>query len=260
MSGRILLVDALNLIRRIFEARPDSGENIGDVIEACARSLRRALKDHSPSHGAVVFDSTMTTWRHEFYADYKMGRKPTPAALIENMPEFVRRFEELGISTLLVDSFEADDVIATLADGVANSTAGDGLEVVILSTDKSFLQLLKPGLRVYHHFDQRELDEQSVLDKYNVNIDQLTAYWALAGDASNNIKGVPKIGAKTAANLIAQYGSLEAILGDEAANSSALRVQQHGDLVQQCKQLVTLKTDVRVGINLKLLRLKEPSK
>jgi len=251
MNTQLLLIDAFNLIRRIFEARPDGGENIAEVIEACRRSVKRALQQHPSTHACVVFDSHDVTWRHDLYSDYKQGRKPSPPAPLDNIDGFSAAFKSLGVTSILVESFEADDVIATLAFGVDQ---GHG-DVTILSTDKSFLQLLSDHVRVFNHFEHKELDRETVRQKYAVDIDQLTAYWAMAGDASNNIKGVPKVGQKTAANLIEQYGSLEAILGDEAANSSALRVQQHGDLVQQCKQLVTLKTDVQLGINLKSLRL-----
>ena len=252
---KLLLIDGFNLIRRIFEARPDGSENIKAVIEACARSVGRALTQHPSSHACVVFDSHHRTWRHRLYRGYKQGRKPTPVVMLSNLQGFMQAFKHLGVTSLMVESYEADDVIATLAKGVTSLEAPGPSNVVILSTDKSFLQLLCAPIQVFNHFDNQALTRETVREKYALDVEQLTTYWALAGDASNNIKGVPKVGQKTAANLIKQYGSLEEILRDAAASAAALRVQQHRELVQQCKQLVTLKTDVQLGMNLSALRL-----
>ena len=251
METRVLLIDAFNLIRRIFEARPDGGENIDQVIQSSVKSVARALKQHPASHACIVFDSHDTTWRHLLYPAYKQGRKPTPRLLLDNLQNFQTAFQMLGVESLTIETYEADDVIATFAVGLADR----GAEVIILSTDKGFLQLLSDRTRVFNHFEECELDRDVVARKYEVEVEQLTAYWALAGDQSNNIKGVPKVGKKTAVSLIRQYGSLEDILADDHANASALRVQEYGDLAQQCKHLVTLKTDIQLGINLKSFRL-----
>ena len=251
MSNKVLLIDAFNLIRRIYEASGDL--KIEEVIQACKRSLGRALKQHPSTHACVVFDSHDATWRHIQYSLYKAGRKPTPAPLLDNIKLFEAAFLEIGAPCLTVACFEADDVIATLALGIA----GGGGEAVILSSDKGFLQLLSANIKVFNHFEQCELSAHTVQEKYDVKVLQLTDYWAMAGDASNNIKGVPKVGKKTAASLLKQYLFLEDILSDDSAQASALRVQANGDLAQACKQLVTLKTDVPLGINLKVLRLKQ---
>ena len=249
MSTDVLLIDAFNLIRRIYEARPDS-EAIDDLVTACAASVRRALQQHVPSHACVVFDSHDKTWRHLLYPDYKQNRKPTPSVLLENLPAFRSAFLDAGVKSLKLDNYEADDLIATLAHGTA---ANEG-RVEILSTDKLFAQLLSPHVHLFNHFEGREITISQTETRYGVTISQLTDFWAMAGDAGNNVKGVPKIGSKTSARLLARYDSLEEILRSEDDNPSADRVRKHGDLAQRCKQLVTLKTDVELGINLKSLR------
>lgn len=248
---RVLLVDAFNLIRRIFEARPDGASEITAVIEATTRSLERALRQHSPTHACAVFDSHDITWRHLLYPEYKAHRKPTPDALLDNLPRFRDAFLGEGVKSLKLPDYEADDQVATLAAGVAAS----GGEAIILSTDKMFQQLLAPGVRVLNHFDNQEYTARGVIDRYGVTVAQLTDYWAMAGDTSNNIKGVPRVGAKTAATLLQTYGSLEEILQTGDNTTAVARVQQHGDEARRCRQLVTLKTDVALGINLKSLRL-----
>jgi protein Xni len=253
VTAKTLLVDGFNLIRRIYEARPDAEQEIDDVIQASKQSLGRGLKQHPATHACVVFDSHELTWRHHLYGDYKAGRKPTPSPLLDNLSRFEESFAELGVASLTVAGFEADDVIATLAVGLAAKNA----DAIILSTDKGFLQLLSNHIKVFNHFEQSELTHETVSSKYDVKVEQLTDYWAMAGDASNNIKGVLKVGKKTAAALLKQYAFLEDILRDDLAVATALKVQNHGEVALQCKQLVTLKTDVSLGINLKSLRLQK---
>lgn len=251
MSTFVLLVDAFNLIRRIFEARHDSSAHVDEVVDASVRSLGRALHDHSPTHACVVFDSHERTWRHLLYADYKANREPTPSALLDNLDHFREGFEGLGVRCLKLPSYEADDPIATLAAGVADNRG----VATILSTDRLFLQLLGGGVRVFNHFEGHEFTAAEVRERYGVDVAQLIDYWAMAGDSSNNIKGVPRVGPKTAAALLGRYGSLDAILRAAEGDPPAARVCEHRDLVRRCKQLVTLKTDVELGINLKSLRL-----
>ncbi|MCZ6501597.1 MAG: flap endonuclease Xni, partial [Gammaproteobacteria bacterium] len=185
------------------------------------------------------------------YADYKGGRKPTPEPLLDGIPAMERRFERLGIQSFSLPNYEADDVIATLAAGITSA----GGEAIILSTDRSHLQLLGGGVRIFNHFDQTEYLETDVVSRYGVNVSQLTDYWALTGDSSNNIKGVPKIGKKSAAELLNRYASLEEILSSEEEDGKVHRVQADASLARRCKQLVTLKLDVELGINLRTFRL-----
>jgi len=243
------------MVRRIYEARPDGGTAIEAVSETAARSLQRALREHHPSHAVVVFERHDKTWRHLLYADYKGGRKPTPEPLLQGIPAMEKCFESLGIHSFSLPNYEADDVIATLAAGITSA----GSEAIILSTDKSHLQLLGMGVRIFNHFDQTEYLETDVVTRYGVKISQLTDYWALTGDSSNNIKGVPKIGKKSAAELLNRYASLDEILNAKEQDGKVLRVQAHASLALRCKQLVTLKQDVELGINLRTFRLTSDS-
>ena len=253
---RVLLVDGFNLIRRIFEAMPDESD-IDGLSDSCAKSLQRALNIHKPSHAIVVFEDHDTTWRHLLYSDYKAGRKPTPEPLLKALPAIEARFEMLGIHSISLPNYEADDVIATIASRVAGADASGSPrgEVIILSTDKSYLQLLRPGIRVFNHFNQQEYLEPEVEDRHGVLISQLTDYWALVGDSSNNIKGVPKIGKKSAAELLGRYATLAEILSATEDDSKVKKVQGESDLALRCQQLVILKQDVELGINLRGFRL-----
>jgi protein Xni len=199
------------------------------------------------------------------YDDYKFGRKPTPEVLISNLDRFRRAFETIGVRSLEVAGYEADDVIATLAAGVANSSG----DAIILSTDKGFLSLLDKHIEVYHHFEQHFLTSTDVRVKYALRHDQLIDYWSLSGDPGNNIKGVPGVGKKTALLLLEKFDSLDEVLTqarglpqDQAADSglavyqkSLSKVLQFEDEAVKCRLLLTPKLDVELGINLKIFRL-----
>ena len=246
---KVLLIDAFNLIRRIFEARSDS--DIESVVVASKQSSQRALREHEPSHVVMVFENHDRTWRHLLYRDYKANRSPTPEVLLQGVDEFVAGFTEIGINSFALESYEADDVIATFAAGVAQA----GNQAIILSSDKMYLQLLSRHIKVVNHFTHQFLEESDVEQRYGVAVGQLTDYWSLVGDSSNNIKGVPGIGSKTAVNLLGQYDSLDRMLSESGDDKALKKVQEHEHLAIRCKQLVTLKTDVELGTNLRSFRM-----
>ena len=150
-------MDGFNLIRRIYEAMPDESD-IEGLSESSSKSVQRALNIHKPTHAIMVFEDHDTTWRHLLYPDYKAGRKPTPEPLLKALTSIEESFEALGVHSISLPSYEADDVIATIAVGVDRVQG----EAIILSTDKSYLQLLRPGIRVFNHFNQQEYLKQEV--------------------------------------------------------------------------------------------------
>jgi protein Xni len=247
----VLLIDGFNLVRRIYEARPHDDEAVEtEVITSAAHSVTRALREHVPSHVCCLFDSHEPTWRHQLFPAYKANRKPTPGALLEAIPKFETAFLELGVTSICVDGYEADDVIATLAKGIGNK----GGKVTILSTDKNFLQLLDDYVFVHDHFNDKEYSRDWVVEKYGVRHEQLIDYWALTGDSTNNIKGVPKIGPKTAQQLIASFKTLDTLLEEPPDNPMGKRIMEHKHDAKLSRQLVRLKTDIKLGINLNQLR------
>ncbi len=265
MSIRFLLVDGFNLIRRVFEARhARSEQDLEEVVSATRLSLQRAVESYRPTHAAVVLEGHDRTWRHLLYPEYKGERSPTPVLLLENLDKFEAAFASLGVNSLSVESYEADDVIATIARVVADIVVADSVadnesQAVILSTDKIFLQLLSTRIRVVDHFTDREYYPADVEERYKVTVAQYIDYLALVGDKSNNIKGVPGIGKKTAADLMQRYGSLDGILQGTIAGSDDDKHRQkvllHQKLASRCQQLITLKTNVQLGQNLKYFRI-----
>jgi protein Xni len=195
----------------------------------------------------VVWDSSEPTWRQLLDDRYKANRDPTPPVLVKLIPELSQRFQGFGVPSLTIENYEADDVIATLAAGVASNHG----EAVILSTDKMFYPLLDQGVRIYHQFDRHFVNVDAVQARFGLRIDQLVDYWALSGDNSNNIKGVPGVGKKTATDLLKSHGDLETLL----QQPDIKKLADAADEARRCQQLVRLKQDVALGINLKDFRL-----
>ncbi|MFT5445462.1 MAG: protein Xni [Gammaproteobacteria bacterium] len=260
MAMTALLIDGLNLVRRIYAAVPgaeDTAAHQDGVLHSVERSAQRALTQSEPTHALCAFDATGPGWRHDLLPDYKANRPPMPAPLTELLPKIETTFTDLGIKSMRVAGYEADDVLATIAVKIAASKG----QATILSTDKSMLSLLRPGVRVRNHFDDRDLDSEYVHKRFSVAPDQIATWLALVGESSQSVPGVKSIGAKTAARLINEYGTLDAIL--EAAKDmpgrtgEALRTGTAD--ARLSLQLMTLKIDVQVGVNLKECRIERPS-
>lgn len=255
----VLIIDGLNLIRRIYAAIPVS-EN-GDthqqtVLSACEASLLRALRQHRPTHVLLVLDGGGTSWRHDLYPDYKKNRKPMPAPLHRMMPAIRTMVEGNGVFCLSVDRFEADDVVAS----IAQKARSVGFDVTVLSTDKSFCQLLSQKVRIYDHFGKHYLDRAYVHDRFEVEVDQLVDLFALAGDPSTNIPGVPSVGQHTAAKLLKDFHDLEGVFraADNIAGKLGSKLRSGKANAELSKQLFALRTDIEVGCNFRDLRYRTP--
>ncbi len=250
-----LAVDALNMIRRIYAATPDDAEpqQLDAPIKATLQSLRRALRDTAPTHAVAVFDGTEPTWRHALYPDYKAGRKPMPEALRAGLEKYRAAFRELGVSSVSKPELEADDIAATLATKVAER---DG-RALILSTDKVYCQLLARRIAVRDHFQKLDLDRGYVVKKFGVGPELLVDFWALAGNPSTHIPGVPGIGPKTAAKLLEEHGSLESVLeaSDKLPGKMGETLRRQASQARMSQQLARLRCDLELGWNLKSFRI-----
>lgn len=262
---QVLIIDAMNLIRRIYAAqeRPyiqtsntisqaTKTQIIHNTITAIEQAIRKLLQRINPTHGVVVFDGDGLSFRHQLYPDYKKGRSPMPETLAENISRIKTTIEQLGLTILEQAGQEADDLIASLA----NKVAVNQKQVTIVSTDKGFLQLLSDHIQVYDHFARHYLDEQHVQDKFGVKSAQLINFWSLVGDSSNNIPGLTGIGPKSAQDILLQHKSLkEALTSDKLAKKLKDKLQRNLEQFKLCRQLVALKLNIKVGLNLKDIRL-----
>ncbi|WP_409439979.1 flap endonuclease Xni [Psychromonas sp. GE-S-Ul-11] len=255
MGASLLIIDAMNLIRRIYAIQEKQNVKAEFALSAtnntACNALQKLLRAHTPSHVICVFDSHQASWRHQLLPEYKQGRKPIPSDLKAYLPHIQDAFYEMGIESLVTEQDEADDLIATLAHKVTARQQ----RCTIVSTDKGFYQLLNAYTSIYDYFQSLHMDSYYVEHKLNMKIDQLTDYWAITGISSSHIKGVEGVGNKGAMALLQEYYSLQRMF--QAENNSdkrLLKVQQQQQEALLSKQLVSLKIDIQLGFNLKDLR------
>ncbi|MEA2014982.1 MAG: flap endonuclease Xni [Thermodesulfobacteriota bacterium] len=254
MNIKLLLIDALNLIRRVYAAQPgeDGPGRVNDALVTSVHSLQRALRECRPTHAICVFDGHEPNWRHELYPEYKTGHSPMPEDLNSRLNQFDKAFAEIGVRSVCFPALEADDIIATLAGKIASR----GGNVIILSTDRMFLQLVSDLIVVRDHFNKLDMDQAYVMGKLNVQADQVVDLFALAGYTTNNITGVPTVGPKTAAKLLNELGDLDNILSVAYTIKGKLgeMLHQHTEDARMSQSLIRLKDDLKLGLNLKSFR------
>ncbi|MDY4375720.1 flap endonuclease Xni [Pectobacterium carotovorum] len=249
MSVHLLIVDALNLIRRIHAVQGSP------CITACQHALHQLIQNSQPTHAVAVFDDEDrdTSWRHQLLPDYKAGRTPMPENLKQELPQIKAAFAAVGVASWHSPGNEADDLAATLA--VKLSSAGH--QATIVSTDKGYCQLLAPHIQIRDYFQKRWLDLPFIEQEFGVSPQQLTDYWGLAGISSSKIPGVAGIGPKSAAQLLQQAGSLEALYQqlDALPEKWRKKLEQHKEMALISRQIATLRTDLTLNGNLQQLRL-----
>ncbi|MEC5342434.1 flap endonuclease Xni [Brenneria populi] len=249
MPVHLLIVDALNLIRRIHAAGGSP------CVTACQHALNQLLQHSRPSHAVAVFDDEDrdASWRHHLLPDYKAGRAPMPDDLKQELAQIKAAFAAMGVASWHSPGNEADDLAATLASKVAKS----GHQATIVSTDKGYCQLLAPTVRIRDYFQKRWLDLPFVQQEFGVSPQQLPDYWGLAGIGSSKIPGVSGIGPKGALQLLQQSGSLDALYQqlEQVPEKWRNRLEQQREMAFISRRVATLKTDLKLHGNLQQLRL-----
>jgi DNA polymerase-1 len=261
-GARVYLIDGSTYIYRAYFAmfkasqargraftRSD-GTPVGAVMTFCNmlwKALRDGVDGGKPTHVAVIFDPPGDTFRSAIYADYKANREAPPDELIPQFPLVRDAVRAFGLTPLEQDGFEADDLIATYACEAARA----GAEVTIISGDKDLMQLIGPAVRMYDPMpgNERRIGEAEVREKFGVPPERVVDVQALAGDATDNVPGVPGIGVKTAAQLIQEFGDLDTLLANVASikqNARRERLTEFAEQARISRDLVRLKIDVEV--------------
>lgn len=259
----LFLVDAYAYIYRsyfAFARRPlvnSKGENTSAAF-GFATLLLNLLKEHGPEYGAVVFDSGRSH-REELYPAYKATREKMPEELRESLPRIREIVDALGLAVVEVEGWEADDVIGTLA----LRARAAGCDSVIVSGDKDFYQLVRPGVKLLRPGRGGEgaaaqwVDETNAAQGLGVTPERVVDYLALVGDASDNIPGVPGVGPKTAVRLLADFDSLDGVV-ERAAEVRGTKVREsllaNQAEVRLWRDLVAIRTDVETRLDLEDLR------
>jgi DNA polymerase-1 len=263
----LFLIDGNSLAYRAFFALPDTiatsrGEPT-NAIFGFASMLVKILTEYGPKATIVVWDAGMSG-REVQYEPYKSERRPRPDLLGEQWPHFEPLVEAFGYQNVRVDGYEADDVIASLAE----QAKAAGIPVMIVTGDRDAYQLPDDGrVRVMTTSrgitDTRVYDRNGVVERYGVSPELVTDFIGLKGDTSDNIPGVPGIGDKTAAQLLQQYGSLEGVLAhidDISGEKRRQNLREHADLARISKELATLRRDIDVGIDVSEVVMAAPDR
>jgi DNA polymerase-1 len=247
----LYLIDGSGYIFRAFFALPQLNNSRGlptNAVYGFIRMLLKLLKEERPRHIAVVFDSPRKTFRDDLFESYKANRVETPSDLNVQVPFILRAVEGFRIKSLVLDGFEADDVIGTLA---ARATR-QRFDTVIVTEDKDFMQLVGPHVTLWNTMRDRRVDAREVRTRLGVEPSAVIDVMALMGDSIDNIRGVPGIGEKTATALIRHFGSLDKLYADLAtvetipglrgAKRVAALLAEHRGSAELARKLVSIET------------------
>ena len=264
-DSRIMLVDGSGYIFRAYHALPPltrarDGAPVGAVSGFC-NMLFKLLADErnadQPTHLAVIFDASSVTFRNAFYPEYKAHRPDPPEDLVPQFAMIRDATRAFGLPSIEMQGYEADDLIATYA----RQAEAAGARVQILSSDKDLMQLVTDKVALYDPMKDRPLGADAVLEKFGVTPDRVVDVQALAGDSVDNVPGAPGIGIKTAAQLINEYGTLEALLDRAHEIKQPKRREtliENRAQIEISKRLVTLMPDVPVEVPLEAFAVREP--
>jgi len=255
---KLVLVDGSSYLFRAFHGLPPltAGGHPTGAIYGVLNMLRKLLVDEQPQYIGVVFDAKGKTFRNDLYPEYKANRPPMPDDLRVQIEPLLEIIKAQGLPLIVVDGVEADDVIGTLA----RQGREQDIEVLISTGDKDMAQLVCDEITLINTMNNVHMDAATVREKFQVEPCQIIDYLALMGDASDNIPGVPKVGPKTAAKWLAQWGSLDNIIAnaDQFKGKIGENLRDSVDFLPLSHQLATIKQDVDLDIGPADLVQREP--
>jgi DNA polymerase I len=251
---RLLMVDGSSYLYRAFHALPDLRSPDGlptGAMHGMVSMLKKLRSEYEADYCACVFDAKGKTFRDDIYAEYKAQRAPMPDDLVKQIEPIHALVRAMGWPLIMMDGVEADDVIGTLA----RIAAGAGIETVISTGDKDLAQLVGPHVTLINTMSNERLDPAAVVAKFGVPPERIVDYLTLMGDTVDNVPGVEKVGPKTAAKWITEFGSLDGVM----ANAGAIKgvagenLRRALDWLPTGRTLVTVKCDIE-GLSIEPLK------
>ncbi|MDM1304940.1 DNA polymerase I [Acinetobacter indicus] len=255
-----VLVDGSYFLFRAFHALPPLTTSTGihtNAIRGAISAIQKLMRRTQPTHMAVIFDTPEPTFRHELSPIYKGDRPSMPDELSQQIPYLHALIRALGIPLYMLPGAEADDIIGTLA----KRAEAEGHQVLISTGDKDMAQLVTDKVTLEDSFKEKPMDVQGVFEKFGVWPNQIVDYLTLMGDASDGIMGVPGVGAKTAAKLLTEYGSLGGILEnvDKIKGRVGQNIKDNVDGIAIDHQLASIVCDLDMGLTFADLKLCDPN-
>lgn len=253
----LMALDGNSLAYRAFFALPEDMTNASgqttNAVYGFTTMLMTLLRDHKPDGVVVVFDRPEPTFRHQAIPEYKAQRDKAPETLIQQLGMIRELLDVLGIKWLELSGFEGDDIIATMADRAEKA----GHDIIVVTGDRDSYQLVRdPHVRVLYNkrgvSDYALYDEAGIFERTGVTPAQYADYAALRGDPSDNLLGIPGVGEKTAAKLMTQYGTIDAVIAAAESQTPKLKagLLEHGERVKRNAQMMVLRRDVPVDVDI----------
>lgn len=258
---KLVLVDGSGYLYRAFHALPpltnSRGEPTGAVL-GVLNMLQKLRKEESPDLIAVVFDAPGRTFRDDLFEEYKATRTPMPDELRSQLQPLLDSVRSMGLPLLRVEGVEADDVIGTLA----CEAAAQGYDVIISTGDKDMAQLVNERITLVNTMTSSRLNRDGVKAKFDVFPEQIIDYLALVGDTSDNIPGIPKVGPKTAAKWLGEYGTLDKLVENAAAITGKVGENLRNGMkeLELSRKLATIDLKVTLEQPFETLRVGEPDR
>ena len=249
MSGAdLVLIDGSSYLYRAFHALPNLTNSAGEptgALHGVLNMINKLVREQPGAHVAVVFDAPGKTFRDDIFAEYKANRPPMPDDLRSQVEPILDAVRYMGLPLLQVEGVEADDVIGTLC----RQAADQGHSVLVSTGDKDLAQLVNDKVTLVNTMNDTVMDREAVKAKFDVWPEQIIDYLALVGDSSDNIPGVPKVGAKTAAKWLNAYESADGIV----ASADEIKGKVGDSLREHVEQL-------RLSQDLSLIHISEPTR
>ena len=258
----LVLIDGSGFIFRAFHALPPMTRPDGTPVNAVfgfTNMLARLLKDHAGTHFAVIFDAGRLTFRNRLYDLYKAQRPEPPEELRPQFALVREATTAFGVPAIELADWEADDLIASYA----RAAEAAGGRTTIVSSDKDLMQLIRPGVNMLDPMKEKPIGPADVMEKWGVPPGKLVELQALMGDSVDNVPGVPGVGPKTAAQLITEYGDLEAVLAAAPAMKPSKKRDMliaHADAARLSRRLVQLRDDAPLPVALDQLGVQAPDR
>ena len=257
--NQLILIDGSSFLFRAFHAVPPLTNAQGqptNAVYGVSNMLRKLINDYNTPYFAVVFDAPGKTFRHDLYEQYKAHRPPMPDDLRVQIAPLHELIRSLGLPLIIEHGVEADDVLGSLAQNAERQ----GFKVIISTGDKDMAQLVTEHISLENTMTNTKMDVQGVVEKFGVQPEQIIDYLALMGDTVDNIPGVPKVGPKTAAKWLQEYGSLDNIIANAEQVKGKIGENLRASLGQLplSRELTTIKCDVALHYSLDDLKRREP--
>lgn len=262
MSDTLYIVDTLSLVFQVYHAirQPMTGSR-GQPTNALfgfTGDIEHLRKDKKPTHLICAMDSKGPAERDKIYAEYKAHREAPPEDLQVQIPLVLDLIRAYNIPVIIVEGWEADDVIATLA----TRAAAAGMDVRMVTNDKDARQLISPKIKTYSIRKKRFYDEADLLEEWGIRPDQVVDFQSLVGDSVDNVPGIPQIGPKTATTLLQEFGTLEQVLANAdkvKGKKVAENLKIYADKAYMSRELVRLNRDLPIELDWETARLQEPN-